>query len=52
MIERAYGHLARGPEEFARARLDAYLEQELERLGVERASGTGDTLTASPPQSL
>ena len=40
MIQRTYGHLARGSEELARQRLDAYRAQALEGLGVERASGS------------
>jgi integrase len=38
MIERTYGHLVAGSAESARARLDAFRELELDRLGVEQAS--------------
>ena len=35
MIDRTYGHLAKGAEDSARAKLDAYAG----RLGQERATG-------------
>jgi integrase len=37
MVSRTYGHLAKGSEQVARDRIDAYRERELERLGVEQA---------------
>ena len=41
MIERTYGHLARGSEEHGRSLLAAYAERETERLGRERATSPG-----------
>lgn len=40
-IEKTYGHLVAGSVESARARIDAFREYELERLGVEQASSIG-----------
>jgi integrase len=37
-IERTYGHLVAGSAESTRARLDAFREYELSRLGVEQVS--------------
>lgn len=37
MIERTYSHLARGSEELAVARLDAYRAAAYGQLGVEQA---------------
>jgi len=37
MVSRTYAHLAKGSEQVARDRIDAYRERELERLGVEQA---------------
>jgi integrase len=41
MIEKTYGHLVAGSVDSARARLDAFREYELDRLGVEQASDLG-----------
>lgn len=38
MIDRTYGHLARGSEDLARAKLDAHAATDLDRLGQDRAT--------------
>ncbi len=38
MIDRTYGHLARGSEDVARAKLDAQATHDLDRLGQDRAT--------------
>lgn len=38
MIDRTYGHLARGSEDLARAKLDARAATDLDRLGQDRAT--------------
>lgn len=38
MIDRTYGHLARGSEELARAKLDAHAATDVDRLGQDRAA--------------
>jgi integrase len=38
MIDRTYGHLARGSEDLARAKLDAHAAQDLDCLGQDRAT--------------
>lgn len=38
MIDRTYGHLARGSEELARAKLDTHAATEVERLGQDQAT--------------
>jgi integrase len=38
MIDRTYGHLARGSEKLARAKLDAHAATDLNRLGQDRAT--------------
>lgn len=38
MIDRTYGHLARGSEDLARAKIDAHAAQELDRLGQDWAT--------------
>ena len=40
MIDRAYGHLARGSEDLARAKLDASTAIDLDRLGQDRATAS------------
>lgn len=38
MIDRTYGHLARGSEDLARAKLDAHAATDVDRLGQDRAT--------------